>query len=36
LSKLDALLCSDCGEHLGCVTALNAPLNQTQRINPQS
>ncbi len=36
LSKLDALLLAMLGAVNGCVIAQNAPLNQTQRINPQS
>jgi hypothetical protein len=27
---------SEVGSVIGCVIAQNAPLNQTQRINPQS
>jgi hypothetical protein len=34
--KLYALLSQRSREHNGCVTALNAPLSRTQRINPQS
>lgn len=35
LSKLDALFPAMLGEMNGCVTAQNAPLNQTQRTDPQ-